>query len=541
MRITEIDINNFKSIKHLHINFEDIKGFWELQGNVGSGKTSVGEAILFALFGTLPDKNNGDLVRWGDTKCTMTLRCVCKNRIIDIERTISKKGTSTLMARCNGKDIVFTNKRDAQSILENEYYDVPRVILEQLCIISFNNFKSISTMSAVNKKKLLDNVFGFSLLTQYADTCKVLAGECREEYRFKSNEKSIIEGQIRRIRERLERGTDTETYTDADIETLDARISQLEHDRILLEREADAETQKYNGDIVKLTERLGHIKSEGVRIKNDIEFLRKGICPTCGAALDQSHLEEYEQRRSGLLEQYKTLQSEIDGLRSQMSEYKNNAAKKSTDIIQQIQDMKCERISMLDSIENAKINTQEIDKYTSDLSGVSARIDEVKHDELSYSDLQTFINVTLRNNIMGSIVPHINKYIEDFLRELHQPYIVRFDGDFNCSIYIVGKSEPIHTRSLSTGQLKMVDMVTILAILKVVMNSVNFNIWFLDELMSNMDDELRDVMCSILKANMDANHTLFVISHARLNEFCTDGRIEVTNQYNNSVYNIVKK
>ena len=50
MIINKIKINNFKSIyDELELDFNDMGGLWKISGSVGSGKTTIGEAIIFGL------------------------------------------------------------------------------------------------------------------------------------------------------------------------------------------------------------------------------------------------------------------------------------------------------------------------------------------------------------------------------------------------------------------------------------------------------------------------------------------------------------
>jgi DNA repair exonuclease SbcCD ATPase subunit len=50
MYIEKIKIENFKSIYDpLELDFTNIKGLWKINGDVGSGKTTIGEAVIFGL------------------------------------------------------------------------------------------------------------------------------------------------------------------------------------------------------------------------------------------------------------------------------------------------------------------------------------------------------------------------------------------------------------------------------------------------------------------------------------------------------------
>jgi ABC-type multidrug transport system ATPase subunit len=95
--------------------------------------------------------------------------------------------------------------------------------------------------------------------------------------------------------------------------------------------------------------------------------------------------------------------------------------------------------------------------------------------------------------------------------------------------------QPIPVSSLSTGQLKTVDVVIILGVLGTVIGSNGINILFLDELFSNLDAGLRNEMCQLLRESLKPDSTIFIISHTDLEDKYFDGniymKIELKDQY----------
>ena len=118
-----------------------------------------------------------------------------------------------------------------------------------------------------------------------------------------------------------------------------------------------------------------------------------------------------------------------------------------------------------------------------------------------------------------------------YAQELHQPYIVSFDNNFKCSVSLCGYNENIPISSLSTGQLKTVDMMIILGVLGTIIGSSSVNIIFLDELFSNLDGNLKNDMCSVLHNFISKNDTMFVISHQELDERYFNGTIKLHIDY----------
>ena len=90
MRISRVEIHNFKCIRDLSINFEEITGLWEIEGVVGARKTTIGEAILFSLLGRLGDKPNSSLVTWGESTSKLEMWCSSSNHDIYIQLSFLK-------------------------------------------------------------------------------------------------------------------------------------------------------------------------------------------------------------------------------------------------------------------------------------------------------------------------------------------------------------------------------------------------------------------------------------------------------------------
>ena len=323
MHIQKIRIERFKSFyEPYELDFNKVKGLWKVAGSVGSGKTTIGEAILFGLFGSISGKNNGDLVSWGQKSGIVELWCHSNGRNIYIKRDVYAAGHSTIYVEIDGEELIFTNKRDAQQQLENEYYDVSKVTMELLCIISFNNFKSLATLNTADTKKFLDQVLGFYTLTEYADACKQLKQENDSHLHTIKTNMSQLEAQIHKLNEM------------SNIEIIEGNIEDLTN--LINEMNAEiAEVDKvFIEDKKKLAKQESDLKSESVKIKTlgsakakEIQFIEKGVCPTCGAAIDQSQLETKRQEREVLLDKYKSINEQINEVleqqRSLVNDYNN--------------------------------------------------------------------------------------------------------------------------------------------------------------------------------------------------------------------------
>lgn len=547
MKVKSIKINNFKSIYDtLELNFEDVKGFWKISGSVGAGKTTIGEAIIFGLFGSISGKNNPDLISWGQKHGLVEINCVSKGKNIYIKRELNAYGQSPMYVEVDGEELIFTNKRDAQQQLEQEYYDTSRTTLELLCIISFNNFKSLATLSSSDTKKFLDQVLGFHTLTNYADVCKTLKTNNLSMMRQVQSQISNIESQIRKLEEMA-----NISVIEGNVQEVELYINDINTQLTELSSNFTSEQKKYNSNSKQKNSELTKILTLGKKLAKEIEFLEKGICPTCGAKIDQSDLQDKKDEKAILLSQHSTVKQYLNELETAWNEYikkyKENVSKlesekdKHTQTLHQLKEQE-KRIS---------INTQEIVKLKEQINELEQSLIAFQKDDNEWDMLHGILSNSIRSKILESFIPVLNKNILKYTQKLQQPYLVQFDSNFKCNITIYGFDKDIQISSLSTGQLKTVDMIIILGVLGTIIGSNGINIIFLDELFSNLDAKLRNDMCMVLKECLEPDNTMFIISHTELEDRYFDGdihmKLELKNQfekhskaeikfYNNNIY-----
>ena len=531
MYIDKIRIENFKSIYDpLELDFNNIKGLWKINGDVGSGKTTIGEAVIFGLFGSIKGKNNVDLISWGKKHSLIEVWCRARNKSIYIKREINAYGISPIYVEVDGEEVIFTNKRDAQSQLENEYYDISRVTVELLCIISFNNFKSLATLNTNDTKKFLDQVLGFYILTQYGDICKELRNENRQKINDINNSIRNIQGQINKLKDI------------ANMARIDGDLDKVKKDRSELDKELKELTQTYKDtkelitkELEELNSKLSSIKTLGTNKKKEIDFIEQGTCPTCGAPIDQSQLEIKKKERQLLLESFKHVNEDIIKKRGELDNVSNEYTLEKNNVNKKLSEVNSLIYKLEEQARRQTINEDEI-------RNLERKVEEYNNDIMTYTQEDTewemllqILSNDIRSKILSSFIPTLNENIIKYSQRLQQPYVIEFDSSFKCSIRLCGMDQEIALSSLSTGQLKTVDMVIILGVLGTILGGESCNVMFLDELFSNLHSDLRNEMCSVLKDFITDDQTLFIISHYDLDDRYFDGtikmRLERHNQY----------
>ena len=515
MRLHNIRIRDFKSLYgDNYFDFDTLDGLVKLSGAIGSGKTSLGEAIIWGLFGTVKKINNTHLIAWNTKACEIEINLESKGHNINILRNIKEN----LQIHVDGKLLIASNKRDTQQILEEEYFDVPKLTVIKMCVISFNEFNSIAAMNPGETKQFLDNVFGFKTFTEYNEQSVV---EKKEEVRQQTELNAIYtetENQMQYlINKKSEQQKELSNSIDIDKLTED-RAMYVDKGKALKDKfnELTAEYKQKDSDMYN---KMLELSTLGKVAKNNYNTFKSGKCPTCGHEVDNDKIEEYKSTMLKYAASYK----EIDAARIQL---KNEYQPKIDELNKEMSELRT-LISDIDTKikihENNKRLINEnydalINEYKEKLVSIKSKIDKSDIEIGEWNEIGDLFAKTLRYNLLDTLIPNINSSIQYYMNKLDQNYSVEFDKEFKPHIYIDGYQKEISYNSLSTGQRKTLDMAVIFGVLQNIIANVNFNVFFLDELFSNLDSDSRNTMLDLLNSTLAKDRSIFVINHAEMND-----------------------
>ena len=538
MIIHNIKITNFKSIYGTqYFEFDKCKGLVKLSGAIGSGKTTIGEAILYGLFGAVKGQNKEQLIAWNTKACEVEVNLTSKGREIHILRNIY----APLIVDINGKRLSAANKKDTQNILEEELFDVPKLAVIKMYIISFSAFNSLAAMNPAETKQFLNDIFGFKIFDDYnVEIINERKLQLSENTKYQALYSENL-NQIEYLKNK--RNTQQQELTNTiDIDNLNSKRQELinkgidaknKKNNIVSER--DQKINDINNNILEIQKHITETITLGKQEKNYYNTFKSGICPTCGQSINAEHLEEHKNKMNEYVAKYKELekiknkyednirstrleyQPKIDEYDNMMSEYKSEIS----DI-----DLKIKMYNK--SLELINDNFDDlISECEKKSKMLKEKLDTSDIEILEWNEMNDLFTKTLRYNLLETLIPHINNSIQFFINKLDQSYKIQYDEEFKPHIFVDSFDREISYNNLSTGQRKSLDLAIVFGILKNIISNVECNILFLDELFSNMDVNARNIMLELLKENISDNKTVFVINHAEMNDDYFDHKIRV--------------
>ena len=527
MIIHNIRIQNFKSIYGSQtFNFDNLKGLIKLSGPIGSGKTTIAEAILWGLYGTVKGQNNGQLISWNAKACEIEINLTSKNKKVHIVRNIYQP----LIVEVNGKTLSASSKRNTQEILEEEIYDVPKLAITKMCVISFNAFNSLAAMSPGETKIFLDDIFGFKLFSDYNNEV-VIERKVKQNEQLKLN--SIYEETLKQIDQLKEKQTSQtmQLKESVDLTGIQSQRTELvnkgvsiKNKKSEIKKERDLKNKEFENRIQEFIAKMSEAATLGKQAKNNYNTFKSGVCPTCGQKIDQEHIDTYKNKMEEYAKIYRDNESEKKKLEIEKHNVyetyllRMNECDSDMDSLRKnISIIDAKLKSYNDSVQLIQDNYDELIKeYEDKANNIKEELDKCDIEIGEWNEMNELFTKTLRYNLLETLIPHINKSIQFFINKMDQSYKIQYDQEFKPHIFVDGWDKEIAYNNLSTGQRKSLDLAIIFGILQNVITSIDFNVFVLDELFSNMDSDARNIMLNLLKDTMSNDKTIFVMNHAEM-------------------------
>jgi len=540
MRIQTVEWKNFNSYGNQiqKIEFEkDSSDLYLLLGSNGHGKSTISEVITFAIYGRIERKNKSDLPNRINKNlwCRIVIRS--KNKLIEITRGVSP---NLFDVKIDTVTYDTAGNANVQDYLENEIFDIPYQVFKNIIVLSINDFRSFLTMSTGDKRNIVDRLFGFTIINQMRDQIRSERKDLRDRIKTLSDELNIIQESIESVNTKI---STLESSKKVDrirlIEEYKGKIKEMiEQKRKINDALSLVKTKETNfNDAIKSkgTEKE-QLSFELRNAVNSLKLYNNAKCPTCNADLNTKN---HQHLKSELEEKVRTKQEEYNDIQEEYLDLTGKMNSLSSKIKEM--DSSCIKINLL--IGQYKNEAEKIAKETREedmdylneiLSENETKLLERKSTVSNNSTEDTFLDIVegvlgddgVKNLAMKTILPTINQSIQNMSKQMHLPYLIRFDEKFDCSIHSLG--EEINARSMSTGERKKADFVIIISLLRLIkIRYPSLNLLFLDEIFSSVDSGGIYEILKILKdVSVENSLNTWVVNHTELPIELFDKRVE---------------
>lgn len=545
MKIKKIEWRNFSSYgnKTQTLVLEDRNSLFQIVGENGAGKSSISQVITFGLYGKLEGKKLKDISNRINGNAWVRITLDHQSTEVVIERGLDPNLFRIFL---NGKEFDQAGVKSVQDFLTEDILGVPYYVFNNTISLSINDFKSFLKMAPADKRAILDKIFGFNVLNQMKEILKSELRKLKGDLDILVGKQSSMDSSIQNTQREIEKVLEAiQTQTQQQDEELEKSLQTFQnlkkiHDQKVAEfRILESEVNKKSNDITSLV--FEH-ESKLRDFDRKLKLYDSQKCPTCTSDLGSdfhlgmketliSERDKIQNHLDGILTENKKL----DALKLEHSNTKQSLAEKGAKINSKVETIQNE-IRKLKN-ENKNLQVEPLERIVESLTQEKTFLTEDRIKKESHQSLMKTVDEILgdkgvKQMAIRTILPSLNSEITNLLRKINLPHQVIFDEEFNAIISHMGIEIPVQT--LSTGEMKKVDFVVLIAILKLMKMKFNsINLLFLDELFSSVDPEGVYSILSILKSVAEElGLNIFVINHAPMPHEIFDYKIEIVKKNN---------
>ena len=349
IKFEELDIEGFRSIDRISLNLSDqgivivkgINNYEDLASSNGSGKSSVFEAIIYALFEETSSGDKDIENRILGQGCSVVLKFSIDDVSYKIIRQ-SKKGKGTVVLYRNDEDISARNKSDTNKLIIS-ILGINKAIFLDSIFLSQNAVTNLPSLSPTARKERLeiltntDNAINnFKTFLKEKQTmyeskhvdCQLEINKINGKEESLQQQKDKLQAQINDIKIQIEERNKLGNIEDLDkqiqeynveINTINNQIPELDNQIEMISKSINElkneqkvyEEKRVNKDqeVQNQRDKCNDLQKEITRVENvisynnmDIDRINKEIekiknsdtCPTCGRKYDNVNEEHIQ-------------------------------------------------------------------------------------------------------------------------------------------------------------------------------------------------------------------------------------------------------
>ena len=513
-------------------------------GNNGSGKSfAFLDSITYALFGKPFRKINiSQLVNSVNDKNCLVEIVFSKGP----DTYTVKRGISPKIFEIYKNDVLVnqnSNSLDYQSVLEDSILKMNYKTFTQVVILGSSSFVPFMQLSTNDRRSVIENILDIDIFTSMNIILKGKLLQLKETTRSIVNtleiSKNKIESQENYVNNITSKSNKHTQEIDDTVLKLQKSITDLEDEQTALNEEIKSLT-KITDSKNTIKTKIDKLKELETRINSNIKVLSTGIdfystnndCPMCSQPISEelknteinkqkdkklkleSGLVELVTEQENTKEIYKTILTNIDrSIALQLLLGKKEANLEST--ITQLKDLNTKKIQKIEQDKDIEAEYNKLVSFKNELELIikeKASINESIIYNESISELLKDSGV--KSKIIKYYLPHINSYINNFLRSMD--FFVQFNLDENFNEEIKSRNRDVFSyENFSEGEKMRIDLSLLLAWREIARakNSINCNLLILDEVFDSSLDAIGMEELMKLINSVSNGSNIYIISH----------------------------
>lgn len=516
-----------------------------IQGKNGGGKSSVLDAICFALFGRPFRKiNKPHLINHKNKKDLITEIEFTTNE----SRYLIRRGMNPQIFEIFKDGVMIDQSaatKDYQVYLEKYILRFDYQTFTQLVILGKATYVSFMRLQASDRRKFIENILGLSIFSVMNEVHKLKMTELKDMMlEMNSNIKILKEKISVRKKYIADLEADAKSQRDEAIRKIDAEIAQVkteiaqqESDQLSIQRNVRLVDETQRNTLQDKLEKLFDFRSKFTmklnQIESDIKFFENNnICPTCSQEimddLREAKRKASDSKQSELRTMVEKIHGDIDAVQASLDKVINDinhnmvCSQKINAIqtlinnlhrrINQLEDAKDEDSPNRDKIEaEIALLDELVESYDQMLNKKAELVDKAEYFELITGMLK---DTGIKSMVIKKYIPIINSTINNYLK--HLGFFVKFvlDENFEEKIYSRGIDE-LSYYNFSEGEKLRIDLAVLMAWRDVakVQNNTSTNLLIFDEILdASIDQGGADAFIDLLQGMKNTN--VFVVSHS---------------------------
>lgn len=503
-----------------------------ITGKNGGGKSTMLEAITFALFGKpFRDIKKGQLVN-----------SVNKKNLL-VELWMEYDGKSFYIKR-GQKPNVFEISRDGVKLDESASVKDFQLYFEELIHMSYSSFKQIVVLGTAGytpfmglstpaRRKLVEDLLEVSTLAEMDKLNKSQIREINSQVSVIDAKKDGIIQQIKIYEENVER---QKKLSGENVARFQSMYDDLVREAKGIKSEIESATERLTSIVLDENPHaaLMSISQEAFGIKSKIDSYNKvvamyhsgGTCPTCLQDLDQGSplITRINEKITECNHTADNIESHRAILETLANEYDSNVNTQRT----LAQDIRNKKQILISTVEKAKKVKAALEKASKEFIDHSDEINSLNEELNKIVDTKSNMVMEkyhrgiltemlkdsgIKGAIISKYIPMFNKQINHYLKIMEADYVFTLDEEFNETIKSRGREEFSYA-SFSQGEKARIDIALLFTWRDIAekVSNVKINCLFLDEVFDSATDvEGVKAITQILNGMLNSN--VFIISH----------------------------